>query len=244
MAIYEYTARIRYDEVDANGYLTTGAMINLFQNCSTFQSEDLGIGVEYLKEKHRAWVISSWNIHIDKLPFLGANVTVQTWSYGVKKALGFRNYRILAEDGSTLCYADSKWVYVDLRDLSFVPCTDMEAELYGVSPKLEMPVNHRKVVLPESMTEAGTMEVPRYFIDTNMHMNNGKYLLVAAGYVPDDFAVGNVMADFKKSAMLGDAMVIRTAFEEAHDGLPGKITVSLSDTDGEIFANILFVQKQ
>lgn len=242
MAIYEYTARIRYDEVDASGYLTTGAMINLFQNCSTFQSEDLGIGVEFLKERHRAWVLSSWNIHIEKMPFLGENVTVQTWSYGVKRALGFRNYRILAEDGSVISIADSKWVYVDLRDLSFISCTDREAELYGASPKLDMPIASRKIALPEVMTEAGTLEVPKYFIDTNMHMNNGKYLLVAEGCIPENFTVGNIMADFKKSAMLGDTIVIKHAYEPGQDDTPGKITVSLSDPNGEIFTNILFTE--
>ena len=47
--MYQYQTRIRYSELDESGHLKPEALLDYFQDCSTFQSEDLGIGIEYLK---------------------------------------------------------------------------------------------------------------------------------------------------------------------------------------------------
>ena len=54
--MYEFDSRVRYSEVDHHGTMTVPALINYFQDCSTFQSEDLGIGTTELKEEKRAWL--------------------------------------------------------------------------------------------------------------------------------------------------------------------------------------------
>ena len=40
--MYEFNSRVRYSEIDHHGTLTLPALINYFQDCSTFQSEDCG----------------------------------------------------------------------------------------------------------------------------------------------------------------------------------------------------------
>ena len=60
--MYEFDSRVRYSEVDHHGTMTVPALINYFQDCSTFQSEDLGIGTTVLKEEKRAWLLSYWQV--------------------------------------------------------------------------------------------------------------------------------------------------------------------------------------
>ena len=43
--MYQYQTRIRYSELDESGHLKPEALLDYFQDCSTFQSEDLGIGI-------------------------------------------------------------------------------------------------------------------------------------------------------------------------------------------------------
>lgn len=52
--MYEFDSRVRYSEVDHHGTMTVPALINYFQDCSTFQSEDLGIGTTVLKEEKKS----------------------------------------------------------------------------------------------------------------------------------------------------------------------------------------------
>lgn len=60
--MYEFNSRVRYSEIDHHGTLTLPALINYFQDCSTFQSEDVGLGTEVLKAEKRAWILSYWQV--------------------------------------------------------------------------------------------------------------------------------------------------------------------------------------
>lgn len=57
---YTIDGRIRFSEVDHTRRITLPGIVNYFQDCSTFQSEDLGLGIEHCSEKKRAWILSSW----------------------------------------------------------------------------------------------------------------------------------------------------------------------------------------
>ena len=69
--MYQFKSRIRYSETDETGRLSVPGIINYMQDCSTFQSEDGRMGISYLKEHHRAWLLSGWRIVIDRYPKLG-----------------------------------------------------------------------------------------------------------------------------------------------------------------------------
>ena len=92
--MYEFDSRVRYSEVDHHGTMTVPALINYFQDCSTFQSEDLGIGTTVLKEEKRAWLLSYWQVILNRKPELGEKITIGTFAtefnvqlYGVEEPL-------------------------------------------------------------------------------------------------------------------------------------------------------------
>lgn len=64
--MYTFDSRIRYSEIDRSGRLSIPAVVDYFQDCSAFQSEELGVGVEYLANKKRAWILNSWQIVFEK----------------------------------------------------------------------------------------------------------------------------------------------------------------------------------
>ena len=67
---FEYTYHVRYSEVGHRGLMTLPAVVNAFQDCSTFQSEVLGMGMAWLKHQERAWVLTRWHIVIERYPSL------------------------------------------------------------------------------------------------------------------------------------------------------------------------------
>lgn len=66
--MYTFDSRIRYSEIDRSGRLSVPAVVDYFQDCSAFQSEELGVGVEYLANKKRAWILNSWQIVLERRP--------------------------------------------------------------------------------------------------------------------------------------------------------------------------------
>ena len=49
--MYTFDGRIRYSEVDRSRKLTAEKTIDYFQDSTSFQSEDLGIGLDYMAER-------------------------------------------------------------------------------------------------------------------------------------------------------------------------------------------------
>ena len=51
---YTIDGRIRFSEVDHTRRITLPGIVNYFQDCSTFQSEQLGYGMDVLKKEKKA----------------------------------------------------------------------------------------------------------------------------------------------------------------------------------------------
>ena len=72
-----YRGRIRFSEVDHTRRITLPGIVNYFQDCSTFQSEDLGLGIMHCSERKRAWILSSWQVVVERYPEIGREDTDQ-----------------------------------------------------------------------------------------------------------------------------------------------------------------------
>ena len=79
---YSFSGRVRYSEIGENGLLTLPGILNYFQDCSTFQSEEVGLGIDILKEWKRIWVLSAWQVVVDRYPYMGERIKTSTWAYG------------------------------------------------------------------------------------------------------------------------------------------------------------------
>ena len=135
--MYSFNSRIRYSECGADGYLTIVALLNYFQDCSTFQSEDLGVGVAALHDRGTLWVVNSWQIDIMRLPRLCDRVGIYTRPYDCRGFFGKRNFYMKSEDGEYLAKADSLWTYISAKDATPVRIDRDILEAYGREPKIE-----------------------------------------------------------------------------------------------------------
>lgn len=233
--MYEFDSRVRYSEVDAKGQLTWLALMDYFQDCSVFHSESLKVGVDYLAENHIAWVLSSWQICLNRMPHLAEVVTTQTWAYGMKSFYGYRNFSMNDEKGERLAYANSVWVLMDTQTGRPQRIPQIMPDTFGFEPQLPMECSERKIHIPEKTETKPSMVVPQFFIDTNQHMNNSRYVEVALEYLPNDFCVGEVRVEYKQAAVQGDIIIPRVAAEE------NRVTVVLAGEDERVFAVVAFL---
>lgn len=235
---YQFTSRIRYSEIDESRHLTLPGLVNYFQDCSTFQSETIGNGVDAMLAAGKAWILAYWQIEITRLPVLTEAVTIQTWASGFRGFQGKRNYRMLDEAGETLACAHSLWIYLDIH--TGHPCRlDPEViELYPVEPALELEQTSRKVLLPEGCTEQEPFAVCRHHLDTNHHVNNVQYISMAQDYLGEKREVSRIRVEYKRQALLGE-QIVPLVHEE--DGIT---TVGLCGEDRQPYAVIEFTQRQ
>ena len=178
--MYQFKSRVRYSETGVDARLSLMGIMNYMQDCSTFQSEDCGVGLAYLEEKNRAWLLSSWQIQILRRPALGEEITVCTWPYEIKGIYGLRNFTLMDGTGEYLVKANSCWFLLDTEAGKPVRVTREDVDAYGdEEPKLSMDYAPRKIRLPEHMEEAGRLVIMKHQIDTNHHVNNAQYVDMA-----------------------------------------------------------------
>ena len=62
--MYSYEAIVRYSETGGYKISIMATIANYFQDCAILQSEEVGIGLDYLAGHHRAWFLVSWQIEV------------------------------------------------------------------------------------------------------------------------------------------------------------------------------------
>lgn len=236
--MYEFQSRVRYSETDVDAQLSVTGIMNYFQDCSTFQSEDCGVGLSYLEREKKAWLLSSWQIQVIKRPKLGDKIYIATWPYEIKGIYGLRNFVILDEKREYLVKANSCWFLISTETGKPIRVTRGDVDAYGAEePRLSMDYAARKIALPEKMEEVGSLLVMKHQIDTNHHVNNAQYVDMARENLPDGTEIGEIRAEYKRAAVLGDRIVLKRGLTE--DGH----VISLCGEDGGIFANVELKEK-
>jgi len=228
--MYKLNGRVRYSECGIDNKIKLPAIINYFQDCTTENSETIGVGHDYLVDRKRAWILNSWQVEILRRPQVRESIEVSTWATGFKGVFGPRDFCMKTAEGEELARAHSLWVYIDTESGRPIKPTDEEIAVYEVGEPIPMEEVSRKIKVPEGAVELDTFPVHKYHIDTNRHVNNSKYVELACEALPEDFEVKKLRVEYKKAAVLGDRMVLKRVIEEH------RIVVELCDEEGSTYA--------
>lgn len=231
---YQFESRVRYSEMGLDRRLTHVALVDYFQDCSTFQSEANGCGLDFLRAQGRVWMVVFWQIDILRLPVLGEKVTAKTWPYGFKAFYGYRNFTLEDGAGQLLAKANSVWALLDVAGGRPEKVTAEQVRGYTLEPQLEMEYVPRKIRMPQENTRMEPFLVGRQHLDTNRHVNNGQYIAMAEEYLPEGFETGRLCVEYRKQAHLHDTIVPLVAQETR------AVTVSLCDSQEKPYAIVRY----
>lgn len=231
--MYSFNSRVRFSETDTNRKLSITGLMNYLQDCSIFQSEDMGVGVAHVQKTKKSWLLSAWNVEVIRRPEVAEEITIATWPYDFKGIYGLRNFAILDKEGNYLVKADSCWFLTDITTGRPVRLTAEETGLYPVvEPRIDMEDLPRKITLPKKMTVFGSVPVMKQHLDTNRHVNNVQYVAIASEVLPEGTEICGIRAEYRKAAVLGDILVLKVAAEDS------QYVVSLCAEDGNVYANV------
>ena len=222
---YTFKSRVRFSEVDHTKRITLPGIVNYFQDCSTFQSEELGLGVDHFAKYKRAWILSAWQVVIDRYPSLGEEISVST-----NGLYGLRNFCMEDEGRQMTACANSVWVYMDIEKGRPAKPGEDETKAYGEGEPLKMEYAPRKIALAKDAEPMDAFPVRKYHIDTNEHVNNCQYVQMALEVLKERMEVRQLREEYKRSAVYGDVIYPRTAYEK------DRTVVELCDEAGKPYA--------
>ncbi len=245
--MYTFTSRVRFSEVDERGILAIPSLVNYLQDCSTFHSEHVGMWPEHVRETGRAWMISAWEIEIDRLPRFGEEITVSTWATGFKGLRANRNFCVRAAEDEgrehPLVRADSSWFIFDAKVGRPIRLPADEVAPYERDIEHDQPLDLPPIPRILRATTPGEPGAPiivtAAHLDTNHHVNNAQYVSMALGALSEgQTETGPALSKihwldvhYSQAAKLGD-----TILPHIHCEPDGSVIVTLDNEDGRPYA--------
>ena len=145
-----------------------------------------------------------------------------------------RNFCMETEDGERIAYANTYWTYINAENGLPVKLTERDTAGYEMEEKLDMDYAPRKIRLPGECRKEEPFTVQKHHLDTNHHVNNCQYVRMAMDYLPADFKIYQMRAEYKQQARLNDVICPARAVEN------NKTTILLNDQESEPYAVVEF----
>lgn len=233
--MYSFDSRVSFSKVDADSKLTLNSIVDFFQDAAILHSEDIGVGYSYLIPRKLLWVINTWQIDIIRSPEYLERVKITTSPYKFRNFLGYRNFTLESESGEILVKGNSLWSLINFETMKPASVPEELPGKYGFAEPLDMDYCNGKLKLPENMQSLKPILVEKHFLDPNHHVNNGQYINIAMGCLPEDFKVKRLRTEYRKQAFLGDTLYVVYGENET-----GRWTVSINDEAGKPYAVVEF----
>lgn len=233
--MYSFDSRVSFSMVDADQNITLNSIINYFQDASTYHSEDVGMGYAYLIPRKLVWVINTWQVDIIRYPKYLEKIRIVTIPYRFRGFLGYRCCYIENEAGEILVKANALWSLINFETMKPTNAPEGMAEAYSPGQMIDMDIVSGKIRMSENQTKHKTITVEPHFLDPNKHMNNGEYIKLAMSYLPENFKISRLRAEYRNQAFLGYEL-----FPVSSQCEDGKWVVSINDKDGKPYSVLEF----
>lgn len=164
--------------VDGQGNVYADAVLEMFQKGAGEHAEQMGVGFEQMLQRHLLWVVAHIRYEVCRPIRAGQHVVLTTWPLPATR-LGYeRNYSVCDTEGNELVRGVSLWVLIDTENRRLASGTDVYPKGEYRTDKL-FADRIRRLRDFESVGQGVRMIPDESYIDSNGHVNNTKYALMA-----------------------------------------------------------------
>lgn len=234
--MYCVEKRVSFSDVGPDFKIKLTKLLDYFQDTCIGESEGGQYGTKGLREKGYVWVLSSWQVVINRYPELGEEVVVGTAPYEFKGFMGLRNFILKDAQGEVLACANSIWSFVDTEKFALTRIPKEIETSYHLEEKLDMNYAPRKIVMPEDMEKSEDIEVLYHNLDPNNHVNNAQYVAIAEDLIPEGRRCRQLRAEYRASAH-ADNVITPYLKKDIENRI---YIVSLADEEGKPYVVVEF----
>ncbi|UQS86996.1 thioesterase [Nicoliella spurrieriana] len=170
--------------------MTLPMLLNMIILVSEDQNIDLGLTDQFILSFGVTWVVIQYDLEIDHLPKTDEHITLQTQPSSYNKFFAFREYWVLDEAGNQCISIKSLWVAMNVEQRRLAPIppeivAPYHSEAVRLTPRFKKP---KKI---EQVTASREYRIRYSDIDTNIHVNNTRYLDWMIDLLPYDFLISH-----------------------------------------------------
>ncbi len=237
MSKYRFNQIVNTYDSLPDGRTNPTSILNYFQEVAQRQIESLGLGVEYLLEHHRAWVLVKYEIDYHKYPKAEEEIIVETEPTGINRFEAYREFHLYSLDGEELVTGRSVWVYIDTESKKMVRINeekDLMEAFYKDKPKI---IRIPRLERVSDFDHETSFKIRYLDIDVNYHVNNVKYLSWALEVLPLDIVKNNEIKKltiyFKEQAFYGERV-----FVKGKEINPLEYRINVEKEDGTVLSEL------
>lgn len=213
---------IHYYEVDYKKKCLITSLMNYFQDIAILQSENAGIGIDYLKDNNIAWMLHKWDINIKRYPSYGDIIKVKTVPYSFNKFYAYRKFDVSDDMGCIIAYASTEWLLINMGSKRPVRIGEAMYRAYEIDKDSQVSIEIKGIQAPASIDAEKEFDVRYSDIDTNMHVNNVKYVDWSIETIPLEIVLNKTLSrlkvEYKKETAYGETVKVRTQIIKEEEG--------------------------
>lgn len=214
------TFTLRGYETDAFGRLSIPALMNLMQESANRNAIDYKIGINDLAQQGYGWMLMRFRLRMHQYPRYGQTIRVVTYPTFVEKYFIYRDFQVLAEDGTLLADAASTWLVFSTAKRTMVPLPDFirtlsPPQLTNTLPKLALKPHFQNNQF--TPTHQNEVTVGWLSIDQNQHVNNVAYVAWLIESMDDKLLETRELAEidlvYRTESHRGDRLLVQSVAE-------------------------------
>lgn len=194
--VYQEKKRVACYESDSTEKMLPTTAMNYFQEASTNQGNQLGLGGDYLKANNLAWFLVKYVIQFNDYPRYQDEVTVTTRATGMDKFCATRRFTIEDASGAERVIADTQWLLIN-RDTEKMERIDEHPEMDAYQCFEKGQPIFKKIAKINQIDLEKSFSVRFLDIDFNKHVNHVKYLAWAIEVLPLEVVKSKVLSEAK-----------------------------------------------
>jgi len=218
--VYQEEKRVACYESDSTEKMLPTTAMNYFQEASTNQGNQLGLGGDYLKANNLAWFLVKYVIQFNDYPRYQDEVTVTTRATGMDKFCATRRFTIEDASGAERVIADTQWLLIN-RDTEKMERIDEHPEMDAYQCFEKGQPIFKKIAKINQIDLEKSFSVRFLDIDFNKHVNHVKYLAWAIEVLPLEVVKTKQLSEakmvYKAQCFYGDQIrALGEQLEENH----------------------------
>lgn len=210
--VTEREYEIQYYEIDYKKRLLITNLMNYLQDIAIRQSEDIGVGIDYLMQHDIAWVLYKWHIDMYRYPVYGEKVKVITKPYSFKKFYAYRVFEVVDLKGNVIGKAKSMWFLINIEKRRAIKIPEEMYKAFKIPKDKNDVLDIEKINEPREIHSEKVFQVRYSDIDTNKHVNNVKYVEWAIEAVPLDivnkYVITSINTTYEKETTYGEIVKV------------------------------------
>ena len=229
---YDETFRLRPRDCDLNEKWRPSAILETMQDAAGAHSKLLGCGRDELVKQDIVWVLSRLELHMDRYPAVGEQITVHTFPTPTRICFFPRYYIFTDAHGEMIGKAGSLWLLLDVNTRRMLPPGEV-GKLIPDNKNLSVPMNLPATVSSLQGEEFVSEYRPVYTdLDVNGHVNNTRYadwLCNSLGIdLMKEYEPEHIILNYNHEVLPGHVITLRRIMKDDEYRLSGKVNDSIA----------------